>query len=225
MHFITHKFFDYFVRICNKAALETFYSRNPDKTTIMKRILARIGVMLCSFALVATSFAADPPTDSKSSCYILKKDGSVVSFKTLKLVTGMFTTPHLLADGKTKITGDSIMAYQDLERYAISQDFIKDCRKSKVAVDALPGFAVRIAKGNLNVYCKKYFNGAKAVEEYFIQAGETGKIVPYNLAMMEELVKDQKEIKEILDSKDKTLAEKLQVIAEAYNSQQSITKN
>ncbi len=191
----------------------------------MKRILSRMGALLCSFALVAASFAAEPLNDSKSSCYILKKDGSIVPFKTLKLVTGLFTAPHLLADGKTKITGDSIMAYQDLEHYAVSQDYITNCRKSKVAVDALPGFAVRIAKGNLNVYSKKYFNGAKAVEEFYIQAGETGKIVPYNLAMMEELVKDQKEIKEILDSKDKTLAEKLQVIAEAYNQQQSITKN
>lgn len=191
----------------------------------MKPILVRIGLFLCSLTFITAGFASEPVTDSKTSCYILKKDGSVVTFKSLKLVTGLFTSPHLLAEGKIKISGDSIMAYQDADHYAISQDYINDCRKSKVAVDALPGFAVRIAKGHLNVYSKKYFNGAKAVEEFYIQSGDTGKIVRYNQLVMEELLKDQQGMKELLNARDKSLSEKLQVIAEAYNQQQSITKN
>ncbi|HSN62515.1 MAG TPA: hypothetical protein VLR49_16375, partial [Ferruginibacter sp.] len=120
--------------------------------------------------------------EKSSDCFIQKRDGSIVHFSSLKLVTGILITPHLLADGKIIIKSADITAYQNEDHYAISQEKLESSHRSKVAVDALPGFAVRIAKGSLNVYCKKYFNGAKAVDEVFLQYGDDGRILPYSEA-------------------------------------------
>jgi hypothetical protein len=75
--------------------------------------------------------------------------------------------------------GSELNAYQIDGVYAISEKQIENGHKSKLAIDALPGFAKRVVTGNLNVYSKKYFNGRAAVEEFFVQSGEKGKIFVY----------------------------------------------
>ena len=60
-------------------------------------------------SITSQKTAADPPNENSASCFIQLKDGTVKQFKTLKLVTGVLTTPHLLADGKEIIKGKEIM--------------------------------------------------------------------------------------------------------------------
>lgn len=159
-------------------------------------------------------------------CFIQKKDGSVEHFSSLKLVTGILITPYLLADGKIKINSADIKAYQNQDHYAISEEILETGHRSRVAVEALPGFAVRIAKGPLNVYCKKYFNGAKAVDELFLQYGDEGKIFPYSEAFITKLVKDHPEALDCLNNKKiNPVSKKLQAVAEIYNREQLMSKN
>jgi hypothetical protein len=90
-------------------------------------------------------------------CFVQYTDGSIKNFSSLRLVTGVYKTPHLLADGKIKIYPGEITAYQNKDHFAISSTgFLDGTHKSNLAVETLPGFAVRIAAGHLNVYVKKY---------------------------------------------------------------------
>lgn len=204
----------------------------------MKRKLLGLPVLLCTVALLsACSSVNKMPVERESNsknarernvaCFIQKADGSIQHFTSLKLVTGIFTTPYLLADGKTKINTAEIQAYQNADHYAVSPEKLANARKSKVAVEALPGFAVRIAKGNLNIYCKKYFNGAKAVDELYVQIGDNGKIEAYSAEMMETLVKNNPAAADLLNSKKKSmsLTQKLQAVADVFNADQLISKN
>ncbi len=165
--------------------------------------------------------------ENTADCFVQKADGSIEHYTSLQLVTGMFITPHLLANGNIKIYGAAIKAYQNKDHYAIWPGNIERGRRSKVAVETLPGFAVRIAKGNLNVYCKKYFNGTKAVDELFIQSGTEGKIIAYTPELLTELVKNHPEVVDFLNSKKKInpVSKKLQAVAEIYNRPQLMTKN
>ncbi len=128
-----------------------------------------------------------------TACFVKMNDGTIRNFATLKLVTGMFKTPYLLADGKLKITAKEIKSYQNKAHYAISQNCFTSGHKSYVAKETLPGFAIRIAKGKINVYAKKYYNGSIAVDEYFVQKGEDGQILAYTTENMNKLVKDDDE--------------------------------
>lgn len=162
-----------------------------------------------------------------TSCYVVKTDGSTHPFSTLKLVTGVFTTPHLLADNKTVIEAKDVLAYSDGRRFAVSQKLLNTKRTSYVAVETLPGFAVRIAKGKLNIYSRKYFNGQTAVTEYFLQPGDEGEIVAYTEAAMKELIKDNNVAADYYNSKVKTSpkVKKLLVTANMYNNPQYLSKN
>ena len=133
------------------------------------------------------------PLDKAGSVFVVYKDGRIVSYQTLKLVRGVFSSPHLLADGKIKINPSEINIFQNEEQYAISQSLISDGRKSALALETLPGFAVRLVKGPLNLYSKKYNNGGVVINEYFIQLGNDGKIQKYNPALMKSLIKDNPE--------------------------------
>ncbi len=124
------------------------------------------------------------------SCFVQMNDGSIRYFSSLKLVTGLFMTPHLLGDGKIKIKADAIKAYQNKDHYAISQSAIASGRRSYVAVESLPGFAVRILKGEINVYSKQYYNGSAAVDEFFLQSGESGPIVAFSTELMKEMTRE-----------------------------------
>lgn len=139
--------------------------------------------------------------EAETACFVKLKDGSLKNYQTLELVTGVFTTPHLLADGKTNIYADGIIAYQNQDHYAISQSTFATGRRTVAAVETLPGFAVRIAKGKVNVYCKKFYNGHHAVNEYFVQSGNDGEIFAFSETKMKEIVKDYPEAADLFTGK------------------------
>lgn len=149
--------------------------------------------------------AVKEPKENKENnalCFVQMKDGSIRNFKSLKLVTGVFSAPHLLGNGKEKISSANIRAYQNTVHYAISQDMFEDNVRSKSAVETLPGFAVRIAKGKLNIYCKKYFNGTGTAEQLFVQK-EDGDIMAFTPDVMTTLLKDHPEAAEYFHSSKK----------------------
>jgi len=157
--------------------------------------------------------------ESSSPCFIQKNDGTIVDFQTLELITGPFKTPYLLANGKTKIKASDIIAYQNTKHYAISQSQLCCKKKTYVSTETLPGFAVRMAKGRLNVYCKKAYNGQSAIDEFFIQSGN-GEILPYTPELLSEIVKDNTQAYEFFINKDfkGKLPEKLYSTAQIYNT-------
>ncbi|MGC4103856.1 hypothetical protein [Ferruginibacter sp.] len=169
---------------------------------------------------------ADKPKES-AACFVQLKDGSFKNYTTLKLVTGLFKTPHLLGDGNVVITADEIKAYQANEQYAISQKEFTDKKPSYVALEALPGFAVRIARGKINVYSLKYYNGHNATEKFFLQSGDEGQISAYSPELMNELLKDNSEAYTFFNEKTKSLAfnKKLLTSVELYNNSRYVSKN
>jgi hypothetical protein len=148
------------------------------------------------------------------------KDGRIRHFNSLKLVTGVFTAPHLLADDGIKIYPSEIVAYQNKDHYAVSQTMLAGGRKSYVATETLPGFAVRIAEGKLNIYAKKFNSGAKCAEEYFMQWGNDGKIYAYTPELMNDILKDNPEAANYFKNKKNkvSLSKKLQTTASLYNN-------
>ena len=128
----------------------------------------------------------------KNTDFVQLKNGDFIYFNTLKLVKGFLQAPHLIGDDHLTFVAKDLKAYQINGDYAISQSQFANGLKSKVSVDALPGFAKRVVTGNLNVYCKKYFNGRSAVNEFYIQQGEKGKIFVYHPATLKLMLEDDK---------------------------------
>ncbi|MCP9750346.1 hypothetical protein [Ferruginibacter sp. HRS2-29] len=126
--------------------------------------------------------------ETDAACFVKMPDGTVKNYTSLKLVTGVFTSPYLLADDKIRITPAEIVAYQNKDHYSVSQTTFTSGRRTCAATETLPGFAVRIAKGTVNVYCKKRYNGDRAVDEYFVQTGDNGNIVAYSEKVMSEIL-------------------------------------
>ena len=198
-------------------------------------LLVAIGFILTSMQSCAVSSAStieDVPAsttskETNSQCYVEMKDGTIHHFKSLKLVTGIFTSPHLLANGKEKINAGNIKAYQNADHYAISQDQFKDNVRSKSAVETLPGFAVRIAQGKLNVYCKKYFNGSATAEQLFVQKEEGGEIFAFTPDVMAGLLKDYPEAAEFFEASKKMtpVSKRLQATVNKMNKEQFLSKN
>lgn len=133
------------------------------------------------------------PEEYSGKVFVKFKDGRICTYQSLQLVKGAFTSPHLLADNKLRINPSEILAYQNEDHYAVSQLLIEDGKKSAISIETLPGFAVRLINGKLNVYCKKYFNGNSAVDEYFIQLGNNGKILSYSPELLKKLLADDSE--------------------------------
>jgi hypothetical protein len=158
--------------------------------------------------------------------FVLLTDGTVNRYQSLKLVTGVFTSPYLLADGHIKISPQAVKAYQSDGGYAISQSLISNARRSYVSVDALPGFAIRVVQGKINVYSKKYYNGRAAVDEFYIQAGEQGEIVKYNADQFRQMLAGNTRALQYFNNlKEKDLFKKLQATASIYNQDQYMSKN
>lgn len=221
----------------NKCLPISFYIQTL-KIHIMKRNIPSMAMFLSIAAFMSSCSTINkiqvepiPVTnhskENTATCFVQHMDGSIQQYTSLKLVTGIFTSPYLLADGKIKINASGIKAYQNQDHYAVSQLAFETGHKSKVAKESLPGFAVRIAQGNLNVYSKKYYNGTKAVDELFIQSGSEGKIMAYTPAIMNELIKDHPEALNLLNSKKKInpVSKKLLAVAEVYNRGQMMSKN
>lgn len=160
-------------------------------------------------------------------CFVQMKDGTVKNYSTLKLITGVFKTPHLLADGNTIIKAEQIKAYQSKEHYAVSQKEFTDAKQSYVAKDALPGFAVRIAAGKINVYSLKYYNGHNTTEKLFLQPGDNAQIVACTPELMNELVKDNSDAYAFFNDKNQTatVTKKILATVEIYNNPGDVSKN
>jgi hypothetical protein len=146
-------------------------------------------------------------------------DGRIEEFKSLEIRRGAFIAPHLVADGSRKIKTSDIVAYQTADHFAIDQNQLSGGRKSLVSVDALPGFAIRVAKGKLNLYCKKFYNGNAAVKEYFIQQGAEGKIYVYSPEVFQLMIENNPEALGVFNNNDKSVAfeQKLMQIADIVN--------
>ena len=162
-----------------------------------------------------------------TACFIQLNDGTIKNYSSLKLVTGLLKTPYLLADGKIKIMGKDIKAYQNKDHYAISQSCFTSGHKSYVATETLPGFAIRIAKGKINVYAKKYYNGVGAVDEYFVQKGDGGQILAYTTENMNMIVKDDEEALAFFVNKSYTTSKTRKELIQApySNASRASTRN
>lgn len=194
----------------------------------MKTAIARLAALFCLFVFL-NSFSANPTVSPKEAlnCFVEYNDGTIKQFTSLELVTGLFKSPHLLADGQIVIKADEIKAYQDKHHYAISQKVFTELRPSKVAVDALPGFAIKIAQGKLNVYSLKFYNGHNASEKLFVQSGDSGQIVACTPELLKELIKDNADAIAYLTTKEKKAADvkKMIEVVDMYNTSSLITKN
>ena len=165
--------------------------------------------------------------ENAASVFVKMKDGSIVQYKTLELVKGVLTSPHLLADGKIKIQASEIIAYQNETHYAVSQTTFTTGRKSFISKDALPGFAVRVVKGKLNIYCKKFYNGRAAIDEFFIQSNNDGKIFTYTPELMKKMIEDNQDALSYFNDTNQKIefSQKIQTTAEMYNTGLLMSKN
>lgn len=165
--------------------------------------------------------------ETAAPCFVRLNDGNIKQFTTLRLVTGLLTTPHLLGDGKVIITAKEIIAYQNERHYAVSAKILTSKKTANVSVQTLPGFAVKILSGKLNVYCRKYYNGANTSDEYFLQNGNDGYIIAYSKDALRSMLKEDAKALEFFNSKAKVSpkAKKILAAVEMYNSSQLMTKN
>lgn len=203
----------------------------------MKKLLFK-AVLLFSLISFLNSCATDRSIAQRISdyentvaddpvCFIQRNDGTIQNFTTLKLVTGVFTSPHLLADGQVKIKPEEIKAYQNQDHYAVSQKLLVSGKQSHVARETLPGFAIRVVKGKVNVYCKKFYNGERAVNEYYLQPGEEGQIKLYSPQLMNEIVKNDAAAYNYFNSKTvkEHMPQKLLAAVQLYNNNQMVSRN
>jgi hypothetical protein len=171
--------------------------------------------------------ASEEPNGEHTGCFVQFADGTVKQFTTLKLVTKMFKTPHLLANDSVIIYGPELKAYQNEEGYAVSQSVFGKFKKTYVAKSVLPGFAVRVVKGYLNIFSIKYYNGQNVTEKLFIQQPDAAAITPYTPEMLETLLKENSDALALLSTENKTLTGTKKILAavELFNSSKLLTKN
>ena len=171
-----------------------------------------------------TEKQTDDVASKKSDCYIVMNDGTVRKYHKLKLVTGILSTPYLLADGEAKILPTDIIAYKDANFYAISQREFFYSSKTLVAKNVLPGFAVRELKGDVNVYSLQYFNGSNTYKKFFLQKGNDGTIMPYSKQLLKDYAINNMEVKNFI-TKKKAKQKNLIAVVENYNNAISVSKN
>ncbi len=198
----------------------------------MKTTVPLFTALLCifsslSFTANANPAAIDVPTGEYNGCFVQYTDGTIKQFNTLKLVTKLFKAPHLVADDSVIIYASQLKAYQNQDGYAVSQKEFGSDKKTYVAKETLPGFAVRVVKGYLNVFSIKYYNGQNITEKLFVQQGEGTALSLCTPELLEELIKDNNDAVSVLSSKNKalTLTKKLLAAAEVYNSSKLLSKN
>lgn len=159
---------------------------------------------------------------SSDKLFVQMNDGTVKYFHSLKMVTGIMMTPHLVGDGKEVIHADDIKAYRDNDHFAVSQKTFRSGRKTYLALEVLPGFVQVIATGRISIYLKQSFNGYRRINEFFVQDGINAPIVPYTSAFMLELAKDDPQALKALNNRSVPLLEKLQLTAGILNSNTSL---
>jgi hypothetical protein len=160
-----------------------------------------------------------------TGCFVQYKDGRVERFTTLKLITGVFSKPHLLADGKIEILPAQIKAYKDNNYYALSQTVFYTKVKGHVASDVLPGFAIRVIKGTLNVFSLQLCNGTNIYKKYFLQVGNSGEIVPYSAGSLKECIKNNNELLNAVNDKKKLNEKDLLETVDSFNSTTAVSIN
>ncbi len=178
-------------------------------------------------SLVAPELTTERQTEvasKKWDCYVEMNDGTIKKYSKIKLVTGILSTPYLLADGEIKILATQIKAYKDANFYAVSQREFYNTNKTHVAIDVLPGFAIRELKGEVNVYSLQYYNGSNIYKKFFLQKGHDGKIIPYTTQLLNEYAKNNIEVKNFV-TKKKAKQKELLAVVESYNNSVSISKN
>jgi hypothetical protein len=154
-----------------------------------------------------------------SNCFVEMTDGTIKNYSSLKIVTGIYKSPHLLADGKIKIYPHEIISYQNQDHFAVNAGgFSMGGHKSNIASETLPGFAVRIATGRLNVYIKKYKVSDRVVDEYYLQEGE-GQVLAYTPELMDALIKNSPEALDFFNNNRKRikLTKQLKLTASIFN--------
>ncbi len=187
-------------------------------------------LVIGSFFSITSAKAQDNAEVKKpaGSVFVEMNDGTIKNFTTLKMVTGIMMTPHLVGDGRNIINGKEIKAYQDDDgNYAISQKVFESGHRTYLALEILPGFVRRIASGKLTIYNKQSFNGYRKVDEFFIQSGADGTIHPYSASLLNDIVKDEPQALKLFncDNKKQTLREKLQMTANIINNSGLVSKN
>lgn len=204
----------------------------------MKNFIPAVAVLISTTILVNSCAVSKNSNDSQNSalknvneasatCFVQLNDGSIKQFSTLKLVTGVLATPHLVADGKVVINSKDIIAYQHDKHYAVSAKILTSTKSAAVSVETLPGFAVKVVSGKLNVYCRKFYNGANTSNEYFLQDGSDGYIVAYTKDVLISMLKDDMNATAFFKSKTKVspISKKMLTAVEIYNKGQMMTKN
>ena len=199
----------------------------PNIIAICSIVMLSVSLLLSNDVVAQAKAEVLSTDEAAASCFVQLNDGSIYQFSTLKLVTGVLITPHLLADNKVIINAKDIKAYRNDKHFAVSDKSLITQKKSLVAVETLPGFAVRIVTGKMNVYCRKYYNGSNTVDEYFLQNGNEGQIVAYSTDLMKNLLKDNAKALDYFNSKVKVSpkSKKLLATADIYNSGELFSKN
>ncbi len=195
--------------------------------------LAGLILLLSSFSIDINNTKAVNPPETKSPnpevcCFVNFKDGTTKYYSSLKLVTGVLMTPHLLADETIIIEANNISSYQNNLHFAVSEKMLTTKRKSYVATETLPGFAVRIVNGRLNIYSRKFYNGQFTVDEYFLQSDATaGYIVAYAPDLLKSILKEEPKAVAVLNIKTKGIQKTKMLLetANLFNSSQMLTKN
>ena len=211
------------------------YIKNPNpmkKDTLSLTMLYSLVILLSSFVVSNNALGIPKSTIDKDKegpviCFIQLNDGTIKHYNSLKLVTGILKTPHLLADNSIIINSKDIIAYQNDKHYAVSSKKLISSKSGLIASETLPGFAILIVNGKLNVYCRKYYNGSTAVDEYFIQNGQEGPIIAYSKDLLKNMLKEDAKALEYFSSatKESTKSKRLLQTVEMYNSTQLMTKN
>lgn len=167
---------------------------------------------LLFFSLASLAANAQENLSTNDKCFVQMNDGTIRHFTSLKMVTGIMITPHLVANGNEIINGKDIKAYRDNEHYAVSQKTFNSGRKTYLATEVLPGFVQKITSGSISIYAKQSFNGFRKIEEFYLQDGIDAPIVPYAPKF---------------SSKDKSmpLSERLQAVADILNNLNLVSRN
>jgi hypothetical protein len=160
-----------------------------------------------------------------TGCFAVYKDGSIKNFRKLLLKTSVVSVPYLLADDSLKIFKDEIYAYQTEEYYAINQIRYNRSSHSKIATECLPGFAIRIASGKLNVYERICYHSNTCKRDYFIQVGTHGAVYDYTPELMNTVLRHHYDAYNYFNRKGKmSLKERIYTSVELYNNAPSFTK-
>ncbi|MBK9959727.1 MAG: hypothetical protein IPP11_14505 [Chitinophagaceae bacterium] len=197
----------------------------------MKKLLPLVFVMIYPFFNEGIFAQANTETtqaaNETAKCFVEYNDGSIKEFQKLELVTAMFKSPRLIANGNIIIKPEEIKAYNDSKgRYAISAKLFEDAKETYVATAALNGFAYRIVKGKINVFALKYYNGRVTALKYYLQQGDNKSIQPYSAETLAAMIKDDAGAAQFCNNNepDKNAGKFLTSVVEIYNSNaQSVT--